>query len=83
MPDIDARIEEMFGERDKVFVRWRYTGTLSGSFEGRHGDGSRIEVIGFSVYRFEDGRIAEDWGADISLPQGHAWRTASPPSDKE
>jgi predicted ester cyclase len=75
MPDLDARIEDMFGEADKVFVRWRFKGVATGNFEGRKGDGSRIEVIVFAVYRFEDGKIAEDWGADIALPPDHAWRT--------
>jgi predicted ester cyclase len=75
MPDITADIEDMFGEGDKICVRWRFKGTVTGAFEGRNGDGSRFEGIVFSIYRFRDGRVAEDWGADIPLPAGHAWRT--------
>lgn len=75
IPDLEVHIEDMFGEADKVFVRWRFKGTVTGSYQGRKGDGSRLETIVFSVYRFRDGRIAEDWGADIVLPGGHVWRT--------
>ena len=74
-PDIDLRIEDLFGDDEKVCVRRRYRGTLTGAFEGRTGDGSRFEAIGISIYRFESGRIAEDWGADVALPAEHPWRT--------
>lgn len=74
-PNMEVRIEDMFGERDRICVRWRYKGTQSGSFEGRIGDGSHFEAIGHSIYRFAEGRVAEDWGADVALPEGHAWRT--------
>lgn len=75
IPDLEVHVEDMFGEDDRVFVRWRFKGTVTGSYQGRKGDGSRLETIVFSVYRFENGRIAEDWGADIVLPKGHVWRT--------
>jgi predicted ester cyclase len=73
-PDIELRVEDLFGDDEKICVRWRYRGTLTGAFEGRIGDGSRFEMIGISIYRFENGRIAEDWGADVALPAGHPWR---------
>ncbi len=75
MPDMTMVIEDMFGEADKVCVRWRYKGTLTGSFEGRKGDGSRYEAIAFAIYRFRDGRIVEDWGIDDRLPVNHPWRS--------
>lgn len=77
-PDIELIAEDIFGDDEKVCVRWRYRGTLTGAFEGRTGDGSRFEAIGISIYRFENGRIAEDWGADVSLPPGHPWRSQVP-----
>ncbi len=75
IPDINCSIEDMFGEGDKVFVRWRFKGTVTGSSQEWKGDGSRPATVVFSISRFRDGRIAEDWGADIPLPEGHAWRT--------
>jgi len=68
LPGIRAVIEDMFGERDRLCVRWRFSGTT--------GNGARFEAIVVSIYRFEQTRIAEDWGADIPLPEGHPWRTA-------
>ncbi len=69
MPDLRATIEDMFGEGDKICVRWRFKGAVTGMI------GERFEALMVSIYRFEKGRIAEDWGADIPLPEGHAWRT--------
>jgi predicted ester cyclase len=76
MPDIRIAIEDMLAEGDKVCVRWRYTGTLTGSFDGMQGDGSRYEAVALAIYRFRDGRIAEDWGTVARLPDGHPWRTS-------
>ena len=72
MPDIRAVAEDMFGEGDKICVRWRFKGRIA----GREGDDARFEAIVISIYRFEQGRIAEDWGADIPLPERHPWRTS-------
>ena len=75
MPDSAAEIEDMFGERDRICGRWRFKGMLTGAFEGRAGDGSRFEAIVISLYRFRDDLVAEDWGAQIPLVEGHAWRS--------
>lgn len=76
LADIRATIEDMFGEGDKICVRWRFKGTATGVIGDRKGGGARFEAIVVSIYRFENGRIAEDWGADIPLPEGHPWRTS-------
>jgi predicted ester cyclase len=34
MPDMTISIEDMFGEADKVCVRWRFKGTLTGTRSG-------------------------------------------------
>jgi predicted ester cyclase len=75
VPDIRATIEDMFGEGDRICVRWRFKGTVTGMIGKHKGDGARFEALMVSIYRFENGRIAEDWGVDIPLPEGHAWRT--------
>ena len=74
-PDIRATIEEMFGEGDKMCVRWRFKGAATGAIGERGGDGARFEAVMASIYRFENGCIAEDWGADIPLAERHPWRT--------
>jgi ketosteroid isomerase-like protein len=68
MPDIEAGIEDMFGAGDRLCVRWRYKGTLAS------GSGAHFEGVGISIYRFRDGRIAENWGTDMLLLPGHPWR---------
>src|SRR5262249_7511678 len=82
MPDFKMSIEDLFGESDKVCVRWRYRGILTGNFDGMKGDGSLYEAVALAIYRFRDGRIAEDWGTVARLPDGHPWRTkVSDPKD--
>src|ERR1700690_126366 len=40
-PDITWEIQDIFGESDKLCVRWRCSGTRTDSFESRTGDGIR------------------------------------------
>jgi len=46
----------MIEEGDRVAVRWQLTAT----YEGRP-----FEQSIMAIYRFENGRIAEDWGISI------------------
>jgi predicted ester cyclase len=47
---------EMVEEGDRVAVRWRLSATR---------EGERVVFAMMAMYRFEDGRIAEDWGVPI------------------
>ena len=53
MPPINLKILDMIEEGDRVAVRWQLTAT----YEGRP-----FEQSIMAIYRFEKGRIAEDWG---------------------
>jgi len=61
-PDISATVEDEIAEGDKVVTRYTGRGTHLGETEafgpptGRH-----IEFQGISIYRFEGGKIAEEW----------------------
>ena len=66
-PHLDVIAEDMFGEDDRICVRWRYRNSVGDSFE----------AVGISIYRFEGGRIAEDWGVDYKLPPNHPWLNSS------
>jgi len=58
----DVQILDTVETADRVAVRWRVTGTgTSGSFD----------VAMIAIYRFADGRIAEDWG----VWSGKPWQT--------
>lgn len=60
-PDIHKEIEDLFGEGDRVALRYRFTGTHEGEFEGIEPTGEEVSTSGIFIYRIEDGRIAESW----------------------
>jgi ketosteroid isomerase-like protein len=56
MPPIKLEILDMIEEGDRVAVRWQLTATY---------EGKPFEQSIMAIYRFEEGRIAEDWGISI------------------
>jgi ketosteroid isomerase-like protein len=52
-PPINVEILDMVEEGDRVAVRWQLTATY---------DGKPFEQSIMAIYRFDEGRIAEDWG---------------------
>src|SRR5271166_2167358 len=56
VPPINLAILDMVEEGDRVAVRWQLTATY---------DGKPFEQSIMAIYRFERGRIAEDWGTSI------------------
>ena len=53
---LTPEILDMIEEGDRVAVRWQ----LTASYDGRSFEQSIL-----AIYRFENGRIAEDWGISI------------------
>jgi ketosteroid isomerase-like protein len=47
---------DMVEEADRVAVRWQ----LSATFQG-----DPLSLASMAIYRFKDGRIAEDWGIPV------------------
>lgn len=60
-PDSHLEIEEMIAEGDTVVVRMIFTGTHRGTMHGVPPTGEEIEIRVMSMYRIEDGRLAEGW----------------------
>ena len=60
-PDVQLEILDTVEQGDRVTVRWRVTGTR---------DATRFSAAVLAIYRFVDGRIAEDWG----ISSKHPWR---------
>jgi ketosteroid isomerase-like protein len=58
-PPINVEILDMVEEGDRVAVRWQLTATY---------DGKPFQSSIMAIYRFEEGRIAEDWGFAIRAP---------------
>lgn len=61
VPDVQLRIEDAFGSDDRVVVRVNVTGTHQGEFLGLRATGNKIDYQSSEIYRFRDGRIAEEW----------------------
>jgi steroid delta-isomerase-like uncharacterized protein len=67
MPDYHVAAEDVVGEGDKVVTRWVGTGTHEGAYTGIPPTGKHATLEGVTIYRFEDGRIAEAWWVYDSL----------------
>lgn len=62
---IDA--EQLVAEGDIVAARITMRGTHSGEFMGVPATGKQIEVPGFDMVRFADGKVAEHWGVTDAM----------------
>jgi ketosteroid isomerase-like protein len=58
-PPVNLQILDMIEESDRVAVRWQLTATY---------DGKPFVQSIITIYRFENGRIAEDWGVSFRAP---------------
>lgn len=54
-------VDELIAEGDRIFVRWRWTGTHKAEFRGFPATGKSIDVYGEDVIRIHDGRITDIW----------------------
>jgi predicted SnoaL-like aldol condensation-catalyzing enzyme len=54
-------VQEIFSAGDRVVARWIGSGTHQGELMGVAPTGAGIEVDAISVFRIEDGKIAEEW----------------------
>ena len=59
IPDLNARVDDLVAEEDKVYARLTLTGTNTGRFFGVPPTGRSYEVNMFDYARLEDGRIVE------------------------
>ncbi len=56
-----VQVDELIADGDRVFVRWRWTGTHLAEFRGVAATGKPIDVLGEDVIRIQDGRITDIW----------------------
>ena len=74
IPDLQATVDDIFAEGDRVAIRWTFRGTYRG--EGKPGfpaPGERITTVAISTYRMADGKIEEDWGVEGLWPTEKPW----------
>jgi steroid delta-isomerase-like uncharacterized protein len=61
-PDLQWRIDLVFGEADLVAGRWTASGTHTGSWDDLPPTGKRAEFSGVNIFRFgDDGKVVEIW----------------------
>jgi len=54
-------VQEMISQEDRVYVRWKQTGTHVGQVDGFAPTGKPIIEIASAVYRVDQGKIVEYW----------------------
>lgn len=60
-PDLKVSVVRTVVERDFAAVHWRAAGTNSVAAAGLPGAGKAFAIDGMTFFRFEGGRIAEEW----------------------
>ena len=60
-PDLSVSLESLTAEDDRVAARFGVQATHEGEFMGVAPTGRRVTWAGHPLYRFEDGRIVEEW----------------------
>jgi predicted ester cyclase len=66
-PDVVSIIEDIIAEGDKVVARWRSRATHQGEYMGISPTGKEVEFTGISIYRIEEGKIAESWNSEDQI----------------
>lgn len=61
VPDAVISALDLFGDGDRVAVRFRLTGTHAGDLFGVPGSGAAIDCEGITVLRFSGGLCVERW----------------------
>ncbi len=61
-PDLVVTVDQMVAEGDRVAVLWTGRGTNTGTGHGFPATGKSGQAGGITIFRFVNGRIAEEWG---------------------
>jgi predicted ester cyclase len=62
VPDVRTEIEDIFGDGDRVAVRYTSRGTHTGELFGVPATNRALRMSGMEIYRFSARRIVECWG---------------------
>ena len=66
-PDLVASVDHLIADGDMVAIRWTARGTNTGTGNGLTATGKKVETSGIAMFRFEDGKVAEEWVSADSL----------------
>jgi predicted ester cyclase len=64
LPDLHAQEQDIVASGDTVVLRFVVEATHRGDLLGIAPTGRRVRWDAVDIYRFEDGKIAEEWAAD-------------------
>jgi predicted ester cyclase len=59
--DMRLTVEDIFGEGDKICIRWSTTGTHTGGALGMEPTGNSMTITGISIARIANGKFVEAW----------------------
>ncbi len=79
-PDVRREALDHVASGDKIAVRWRVTGTHRGDFGGLPATNRPIDVSGITIYRLENGKIAEEW---VQMDAAGLNRQLTSPEDRQ
>jgi predicted ester cyclase len=60
-PDIQVKVEDVFGAGDKVVLRWSAIMTHTGDALGLTASGRTVRSRGITIARIVDGKVVEGW----------------------
>ncbi|MFM6993743.1 MAG: ester cyclase [Sediminibacterium sp.] len=58
--DRKFRVKEMCADGDKLVKYWQFKGKHTGTFFGIPATGKNVDVIGCTIAKMKDGKIAEE-----------------------
>jgi steroid delta-isomerase-like uncharacterized protein len=61
LPDMRWTVDHLLAEGDRVLLVYTLTGTHQGTIYGVPATGKQITYVSVSIFRIEDGKIAEEW----------------------
>ena len=60
-PDLAFAVDDWFAARDRLWVRYSFTGTHVRPFMGVAATGRKVSADGVAIYRVEDHKLVEVW----------------------
>jgi steroid delta-isomerase-like uncharacterized protein len=60
-PDMNITIVDIFGEQDKLAMRWTLKGTFTKELAGNQPTNEKFETEGVEIFHFQNGKIKEAW----------------------
>lgn len=66
-PDLNITVEDVIAKGDKVWAYTTMRGTNTGAMMGMPATGKKVEVKGFDIVRFVNGKAVEHWGLNDDL----------------